>query len=179
MEEVTVGAVHPSGHDNREDLVVLLIRTATVLVERLRAQRPAGDASPLTVVHGLAANYLVGHRDVTSSDLARYLKITKQSASEVVAVLETAGIVRRAPHPTDRRARVLLLTDAGRTKLDDGRRQWQDLEDEWATLVGRDRLGILREVLESYLTAEEANTRAPCRDVQQIRATDGNANVAK
>lgn len=165
VEDAATRAAHRFGDGDGDDLVVLLIRTSKVVVERLRSQRPPEDASALTVVHGLAANHLIGHRDVTTSDLARYLRITKQSASEVVAVLEAAGIVRRAPHPTDRRARVLLLTDAGRAKLDDRRRRSQALEDEWAALVGRDRLDVLRGALESYLDADEAGADARCPDV--------------
>jgi len=107
----------------------------------------------MTVVHGLAARYLVGRDDVTTVELARHLRITKQSASEVVAVLEQTGIVRRAPHPRDGRARVLLLTDDGTARLADGRRRWKQLEHEWAALVGRDRLDVVRDALETYLAA--------------------------
>ena len=107
-----------------------------------------------TVVHGLAARYLVGRDDVTAVELARYLGITKQSTSEVVTALEHAGIVRRAPHPTDRRARVLLLSDAGAKKLADGRERWKELEDDWAALVGRDQLDVVRSALAAYLDAE-------------------------
>ena len=104
-----------------DELVVLVVRTAKALVERLRAERPGGAQSPMTVVHGLATRYLLGRDDVTAGELARYLKITKQSTSEVVAQLEQAGIVHRAPHPRDGRARVLRLTDEGTKKLDAGR----------------------------------------------------------
>ncbi len=45
----------------------------------------------MTPVHGLAARYLVGRDDVTTVELARYLGITKQSTSEVVALLEKTG----------------------------------------------------------------------------------------
>src|SRR5437016_3767315 len=87
-------------------------RVDSVFGERLRAERAGQAAPPMTVVHGLAGRYLVGRDDVTAVELARYLGITKQSTSEVVTALEHAGIVRRAPHPTDRRARVLLLSGA-------------------------------------------------------------------
>ena len=103
-----------------DELVVLLVRTAKALVDRSRAARPAGARSPMTVVHGLAARYLVGRNDVTAGELARHLGITKQSTSEVVAALERAGTVRRAPHPSDGRARVVLLTDEGAATLEDG-----------------------------------------------------------
>jgi DNA-binding MarR family transcriptional regulator len=138
-----------------DELVILLIRTAKAIVDRLRAGRADQSSPALTVVHGLAARYLQGRADVTAVELARYLGITKQSTSEVVAALEDAGIVRRAPHPTDRRARVLLLTDAGQEKLADGRRRWTQLEDDWATLVGRERLDVVRSALAAYLAAED------------------------
>jgi DNA-binding MarR family transcriptional regulator len=137
-----------------DELVILVVRTAKALVDRLRSEHPDGPASSMTVVHGLAARYLVGRDDVTAVELARYLRITKQSTSEVVALLEQSGIVRRAPHPRDGRARVLLLTDAGAAKLAQGRDRWQRIEDEWAMLVGRNELNIVRNALETYLATE-------------------------
>jgi len=146
--------------DEGDELVVLLIRVAKALVERLRAGHPGGADSTMTVVHGLAARYLLERDDVTGVELARYLGITKQSTSEVVAVLEQNGVVRRAPHPRDGRARVLLLTDEGIAKLEHGRRLWRAVEAEWADLVGRDRLDTVRAALEAYLAADVEPDRA-------------------
>jgi DNA-binding MarR family transcriptional regulator len=138
-----------------DELVVLLIRTAKAVVDGMRAEHPDRAASsPLTPVHGLAARYLVGRDDVTTVELARHLGITKQSASEVVSALEKTGTVRRAPHPSDGRARVLLLTDEGTAKLEEGRRRWRRVEHEWAALVGQDRLDVVRDVLERVLAAD-------------------------
>jgi len=138
--------------------MVLVVRTAKALVDRMREEKAAaGDASsPMTVVHGLAARYLLERDDVTNVELAHYLGVTKQSTSEVVATLEREGLVVRAPHPSDGRARVLLLTDEGRCRLEEGRLRWRELEDEWAELVGRDRLDTVREALEAYLIADLA-----------------------
>src|SRR3954453_12771300 len=99
-----------------DELVILLIRTAKAVVDRLRDERGPDAGTEMTPMHGLAVHYLRGRDAVTTSDLARHLRITKQSASEVVAVLEANGLVRRAPHPTDGRARVLELTSAGEKK---------------------------------------------------------------
>jgi DNA-binding MarR family transcriptional regulator len=143
-----------TGGTAEDELVILVIRTAKALVDRLRAERP-DSSSPMTVVHGLAARYLLGREDVTTVELARYLGITKQSTSEVVAALEETGTVRRAPHPRDGRARVLLLTADGKAKLETGRRRWKRVEDEWAEVVGRDRLDVVRAALEAYLAAHD------------------------
>jgi DNA-binding MarR family transcriptional regulator len=144
-----------------DDLVVLIVRTAKVLVERLRADRTDAGHEPFTVVHGLAARYLADHDDVTAGALARYLRITKQSASEVIAQLEQGGIVRRAPHPRDGRARILSLTDEGRTRLAVGRTRFAEIEHEWAALVGHDALDVMRHALAAYLEADEQVTRGP------------------
>jgi DNA-binding MarR family transcriptional regulator len=145
-----------------DDLVILLVRTAKAVVDRLRSQHPEGASSPMTVVHGLAARYLVGRDDVTAVELSRYLGITKQSTSEVVALLEGAGIIRRAPHPTDGRARVLLLTDEGAAKLALGRCRWTEIEAEWTELVGAESMESMRAALTTFLAADTKT-----RDAQQ------------
>jgi DNA-binding MarR family transcriptional regulator len=150
---VPAARIDPDPRD--DELVVLVVRVAKALVERARAEHPEGAASPMTVVHGLAVRYLVGRTDVTTVELARYLGITKQSTSEVVALLEGAGMVRRAPHPSDGRARVLLLTEEGAAKLGEGRCRWQEIEGEWAELVGQEHLDAMRVALEGYLAAHD------------------------
>jgi DNA-binding MarR family transcriptional regulator len=141
---------------DQDELVVLIVRTAKALIDRLRSEHPRDTSSSLTVVHGLAARYLAGRDDVTAVELSHHLGITKQSTSEVVAALERAGVIRRAPHPSDGRARVLLLTAEGHAKLADGRDRWHRLEEEWIDLVGRDRLDVVRAALEAYLDADVA-----------------------
>ena len=136
-----------------DDVLLLLVRTGKAVIDRLRAEAGAAG-STLTVVHGLAASHLVGRDDVTTVELARHLGITKQSASEVVATLEAAGTLRRAPHPTDRRARVLLLTEEGLAKLQANQVRRRAIEREWADLVGADQLDVVRQALEAYLAAD-------------------------
>ncbi len=50
----------------------------------------------------------------TMRDLARTLDCDPSNASLVSAKLEQDGLVERRPHPTDGRARVLVLTELGR-----------------------------------------------------------------
>ena len=52
---------------------------------------------------------------VSPHDLARHLRISTASTSKMVDRLSAAGHVERKPHPTDRRARVLVLTDHSRS----------------------------------------------------------------
>jgi DNA-binding MarR family transcriptional regulator len=45
--------------------------------------------------------------------LAEALRVTPRNITGLVDALESAGLVTRAPHPTDRRATLVALTDAG------------------------------------------------------------------
>lgn len=53
-----------------------------------------------------------------TTELARRASMTKQSLGELVAQLETLGIVRRVHDPTDGRAKIVKCTPRGRQWLD-------------------------------------------------------------
>ena len=51
------------------------------------------------------------------TDLARGANITPQAMGELVDELEDLGYVERRPDPTDRRAKLIVLTDRGRQSI--------------------------------------------------------------
>jgi MarR family transcriptional regulator, lower aerobic nicotinate degradation pathway regulator len=52
-------------------------------------------------------------------DLGELLGIDPSAVVAIVDDLERAGLVRREPHPLDRRTRLIVATDAGRSRLAD------------------------------------------------------------
>lgn len=52
---------------------------------------------------------------VTQTDLANFLKADKMMVSDVLRTLETKGYIVRKNHPTDRRAKSLIMTEKGIT----------------------------------------------------------------
>jgi DNA-binding MarR family transcriptional regulator len=130
-----------------------MIRAIKAMVGRITAENAERHTPGMTTMHGIAARYLADHTDVTTVELAAHLRVTKQSASEIVALLEQEGYVRRRPHPADGRARVVELTDEGVAGLARSRRRWNALVAEWASLVGPDDLATMRRALEIYLDA--------------------------
>jgi DNA-binding MarR family transcriptional regulator len=99
------------------------------VIEVLFAMRSLGDA--LDRMHGamgddmemnltdLRALRMMVERErrghaVSPHDLARHLRISTASTSKLIDRLEAAGHVERRPHPSDRRARVLVLTEHSR-----------------------------------------------------------------
>jgi DNA-binding MarR family transcriptional regulator len=51
------------------------------------------------------------------ADMARAVASTRQSANELLAGMERAGLVERRPHPQDRRTQEVHLTALGRGRL--------------------------------------------------------------
>jgi DNA-binding MarR family transcriptional regulator len=51
---------------------------------------------------------------MTQRDLAEALQCTPRNVTDLVDALESAGLVSRAPHPTDRRATLVSLTRKGK-----------------------------------------------------------------
>ena len=52
------------------------------------------------------------------ADVARAVASSRQSANELLAGMQRAGLVERRPHPQDRRTQELRLTDLGRQRLE-------------------------------------------------------------
>lgn len=75
----------------------------------LNAVARAGEAVPVGG-EGVAGEEVPGLR---LKELAECLRIAPRSATEVVDQLAAKGLVERMPHPTDRRATLLSLTEEG------------------------------------------------------------------
>ena len=80
-------------------------------------------------------------------ELARVAKVRKQSMAQSVELLTAAGYVTRRPDPTDRRASLIFLTDKGRALWPASRSAGQQVEEDWAAVVGRDNIEHLRRTL--------------------------------
>lgn len=147
-------SVTPPASD-RGELPHLMIRALKAMIADLAARRddPEPPTHGLTAVHGIAARYIEAHHDVTVVELAAHLRVTKQSASEIVAALEREGGVVRRPHPADGRARVIELTDLGREGLVESRARWSELVARWQDLVGPGDLDVVARALQAYLDA--------------------------
>ena len=92
------------------------------------------------------------HPDGTRlSDLARGANMTPQAMGEVVDELEDLGYVTREPDPTDRRAKLIVLTALGRDCVDAGQRTIVDLESRLTELLGKRGHQTLRTLLTKLL----------------------------
>ncbi|MHA7304513.1 MarR family winged helix-turn-helix transcriptional regulator [Arthrobacter sp. TMN-49] len=83
------------------------------LMTLLRRQHGAQPCDPGPAAGRQAAGRQEGQEAIRLKDLAERLRIAPRSATEVVDQLEAKGLVRRDPDPTDRRATLLVATEAG------------------------------------------------------------------
>ena len=95
------------------------------LARRLRVERLGlGDTDAVISDIQLAAlAALERHRAMTPGELADYEKVQPPSMTRVIAVLEERAMVRREPHPTDRRQVILTVTPEGRALVQRVRRR--------------------------------------------------------
>jgi DNA-binding MarR family transcriptional regulator len=86
--------------------------------------------------------------------------LTKQALAQALAPLEDGGYVEVVPDPSDRRARLVRLTDRGRAVNEAVRHHLSDVEREWARRVGEERYAVARAVL-ADLAPGPAGSPAP------------------
>ena len=93
------------------------------------------------------------HLDIEGTrltDMAQRAAVTKQSMSELVAQLETLGIVARKLDPLDGRARIVYFTPQGLVWLKDFRDAVRQAEKEMARNIGADSLRSVKAALRWY-----------------------------
>jgi len=93
------------------DCVFFQIAKAHQAAMRFLSERMAPYG--LTVVQSMVLAFLSDADGTTSADLGARTQLDSATLTGVIDRLEAAGHVRRAKHPSDRRAVMLRLTDSG------------------------------------------------------------------
>ncbi|MEV3965475.1 winged helix DNA-binding protein [Nocardia sp. NPDC050193] len=81
------------------------------------------------------------------SELAPRIGVTRQATAQVVGTLERGGYLVRDADPSDRRAKLVRLTDRGRAALAVLRDSMGAVERDWARTLGPERADDFREML--------------------------------
>jgi DNA-binding MarR family transcriptional regulator len=133
----------------------LLFKSARLFDEQALARVRAQSGFPrLRPAH----TKLLPHLDLAGTrltDLAARLGVSKQAASQVVGELTVMGVLERAPHPDDGRARMVRFSARGRQALLHGLGVLREIEGEVAAAVGAREVATLRRLLARLLAALE------------------------
>ena len=104
-----------------------LLRPALLRLTRLVRNQRVDTSVTLTQLSAMGSLYKNGA--MSAGELAACERVQPPSMSKVLANLEERGLVRRDPHPGDRRQAILAITEAGTQLLDSERRA----RDAWLT----------------------------------------------
>lgn len=85
------------------------------------------------------------------TDLARRANMTPQAMGELVDELEELGYVTRVPDASDRRAKLIVLTDRGRAAVEAGKATIVGLENRITEVLGERGHRTLRRLLSQLL----------------------------
>ncbi|WP_431940162.1 MarR family winged helix-turn-helix transcriptional regulator [Nocardia grenadensis] len=126
---------------------VLLYRLARATSVRLATAFAVAGMPDLHPRHALQffPPLLAGGQRV--SELAPRIGVTRQATAQVVGTLERGGYLVRVADPTDRRAKLVRLTDRGRAASAVLRDSMGSVERDWTRALGPERAGDFREIL--------------------------------
>jgi len=128
------------------------------LHERLAA-RGWGDVRPNYGYVLLAAR----GSGIQASEVAVLMGISKQAASKLIDSMVEQGLVRREARADDLRAKVVTLTSRGRRLLTAVEEIYKELDEQWAAILGDQRVQSLRGDLTTVLRVLHGGWLPPVR----------------
>lgn len=110
-----------------EQSTVTLISLAHLMVSRQVSEGVARAGYPVKASHGAVFGQISAEGS-RLTDLARGANMSPQAMGELVDELEGMSYLERWPDPTDRRAKLIMLTESGRRCVAAGTNTVGDLE---------------------------------------------------
>ena len=140
-----------SHHDSLGLLLRLTYQQWTLAVDNKLAAEGFGDIRP----HHANVFTFVPPDGIQVSELTRLAHMRKQSMTQTVEELEKLGYVERRPDPSDKRARLIFLTDKGNRIRPIASSAGKVVDRQWAELTSEAEIEGLRQALRAVLAAVE------------------------
>jgi DNA-binding MarR family transcriptional regulator len=145
-------------------LTALARRLVRLVTDRARAELIRAGFSEVRPAHNVVlAQAGASGSGARITDMADRAGVTKQAVTLMVDHLEAGGYVVRVADPSDRRAKLVVLTDRGAAAAEVSRRVAEEIERGWAELVGAGRLTELKTTLVDLIAGLERDS-APAID---------------
>jgi DNA-binding MarR family transcriptional regulator len=129
-----------------EPSTVTLLSLIHLMLSRQVAEGAARAGHPVKASHSAVFGQMTAEGS-RLTDLAKGANMTPQAMGELVDELEGLGYVLRRPDPTDRRAKLITLTEAGRQCVSAGINTIGDIERRIDAALGVRRHRDLRRML--------------------------------
>lgn len=145
----------------------LMLRAARAIRDRVIAELHKRGYTDLRTTHSA----LLGNLDIEGTRiniLADRVGMTKQAMGQILVELEEKGYVERRVDPTDRRAKIVSVTQIGRQLMLDTLEIVRELEAEYKNLVGEQGMQVLREVL-TLISSEAPLPDQKLEEYEEVR----------
>jgi DNA-binding MarR family transcriptional regulator len=140
---------------DRRHIGLLLVQTARHFQAEVVRRLEAAGLVGLRLPHAQVSGYIEADGS-RLTDLAREARMTLPAMMELVDDLERLGYAERRPDPTDRRAKLVTLTELGWEAMRLAQGVIAELEAEYARAVGRKRFDGFAATFEALLTELDA-----------------------
>ena len=131
-------------------VAMLVLRAAAQIVDGIQhglAERGFADVRP---AHGFVF-VRISAGDATVVEVAHHLGVSKQAASQLVEQLVQRGYVSRQADPSDRRSRLLRLTELGWACTRAAEDAAADTAGGWEQQLGADTMARVRTALQEVV----------------------------
>jgi DNA-binding MarR family transcriptional regulator len=139
----------PQRTTSQPDFAILLVGATRELADRLDAAVRVAGIEGMRAPFGFVIRALA-EEPLELTALAERLGVTKQAAIKVVDEMEARGFLTREPHPTDRRAKRLTLTDRGHAVRAAALAESHRMEAELRAATGDADVDAFRRVLAAF-----------------------------
>lgn len=147
------------------DYTSLLSLSYSTLINELHDRLSEFGFGDIRPAHGFMFKCITPD-GATGIELAEYLGITKQAVSKMVDFLEKSGYVMRRTHPTDKRGKIIVLTDRGWLVMKTKEEIIAEIEQRWIENIGAERMHMLKEDLTKLIHgANESKLSSKLRPV--------------
>ncbi|HDR7634722.1 TPA: MarR family transcriptional regulator [Bacillus mycoides] len=140
---------------NELDLTSLLSLSFSTLITELHDKLSELGFEDIRPVHGFMFKRILPN-GATGIELAEYLGVSKQAVSKMVDSLENSGYVARQTHPTDKRGKIIVLTERGLAVMQAKKEIVAEIEQRWIENIGADRMQLLKEDLTTFVNTDDA-----------------------
>jgi DNA-binding MarR family transcriptional regulator len=139
-----------SSDPTHEPNTLTLLSLTHFMVSRQVSEGVARAGHPIKASHSAVFGQM-GGEGLRLTDLAKGANMTPQAMGELVDELEGLGYLTRRPDPTDRRAKLITLTDSGRQCVAAGIETIGEIERRITDALGADGHRQLRRMLQTLL----------------------------
>ncbi|WP_420637750.1 MarR family winged helix-turn-helix transcriptional regulator [Candidatus Poriferisocius sp.] len=157
----------PGPQPARDVIGAQLILLVEDFKQRHEQHMSASNAGRIRFRYGKVMFHLDQDYGTRLVDLAKLNGVRIQSMAELVDDMEAQGLVVREPDPDDGRAKRIRYTDAGRALLNESTAASLAIWDDWAAVIGVDRLESLQRSL-ADLTDYRAGSTALAESPEEL-----------